>query len=508
MSSRSRGVAVVSAVCVLSACSSVSRPVASTLTAPTQSASTGEPSQGSAAPGSTRQSTTTGGALNSPRPGVLTTSAPSGSIASPGRAGVAVPPDGSLGAARRCGSPVKIGVSYSSDVGTAVGAAGGGAASGRAANYAEALKRMYQLGADEMNRRGGIAGCHIVLVYHDFKVASADGNDGQSQQECADFADDQHVFAVHPAWLESKVLVSCLHQRHVAVFPGQEMTFLPTTQDFATFRGTLYGPTHIGVDRLGPVVDRLHSHGFFGSDARVGILIDDDSGGTNRKLVNNLWKPRLKALGIPVASTFTYTHGDSSWMNAAVLQFKGAGVDHVLTSADSGGAVLLFTPVADSQGYHPRLGLTSISGAQKLKLSFLPARSKVGAMAVSWWLYDFAAGDGVGWDQPPRNPARERCVSLYRQQAAANGIGITAMFAWCDMLEVLHAAFAGTTGPPTNAALLRGVDGLSGGFHNAASFERTLLGRGRYDGGNLVRVMSWNPTKKNWDYVTSPAGLN
>lgn len=494
---------------LLTACTTVGRPTTATLREPAgvpSAPSAGTPVAGGA-PGVSAPLPGTSAVAGGGVPGTIVPDAPAGlpGGAAAGTTGQVVGPKA---AGRVCTSQVKIGVSYSSDVGTAVGALGGGAASGRAGNYAEALKRMYQLGADDLNRRGGIAGCKVVLAYHDFKVASADGNDAQSQQECADFADDQKVFAVHPAWLETKVLVSCLHSRRVPVFPGQEMTFLPTTKDFARYRGTLYGPTHIGVDRLGPVVDRLHANGFFGAGAKVGILIDNDSEGTNRHLVEALWKPRLKALRVPLASTFTYTHGDTSWMSAAVVQFKADGVTHVLTTADSGGAVLLFTPVADSQGYHPKLGLTSISGAQKLKLSFLPAASKVGAMAVSWWSYDFAAGDGVGWDKPPPNPARQRCVSIYRDAASANGIGLTALFAWCDMLEVLYAAFAGTSSPPTYRGLLQGVDRLNGSFHNAAGFERTLLGRERYDGGNLVRLMRWNTSKKNWDYFTAPSGLN
>src|SRR5205085_1342091 len=116
--------------------------------------------------------------------------------------------------------------------------------------------------------------------------------------------------------------------------------------------------------RLGAsFIDSLRAGGYFDQNAKVGILLADIGGGVNQHLAD-LWKSRLTALGIPVASTFTYTFptgysqfGDlASQMNSAALQFKTAGVDHVLTTPDNGLGGTFFTKAADPQGYHPRFG--------------------------------------------------------------------------------------------------------------------------------------------------------
>ena len=504
----------------VASCSTVTRPVdALGQVQPTSSASQAATSGGSVAPGTSaprgpgRGTSGTSTGISGSTTG---TSGASGAVTSGGSATAGGASSGGTSAAATCTKVLKIGVSYSSDFGAAVAAATGGSQSA-GSNYSESLKKMYSIGIEDLNRRGGLGGCKTQLALHDFKVAAADGFDGQSQQECADFGDDQKVFAVYPAWFESKVLVSCLAKRKVPVLPGPAISFFPTKADYAQFRGTLYGPTNVAVDRLGPVMDMFAAKGFFGPGAKVGFLVDDDSDGTNRRLVAKLWKPRLAALGVPVVSTFTYPHqngtsgsGDAAAaMSSAVVQFQRAGVTHVIPTPDDGAGVQYFTPVAHSQGYHPRLGVVSTSGAEMLNVTNgpVPAESKPGAMAVSWTLYDFAGDATGGWVRNPSNAARDRCLLLYKKEAAANNIAMPSLFPWCDTLNLLQLALAGSTGVPTSATLLAGVEGLGRTFQNVTGYGPAVLGSGRYDGGAKVRVMSWNSSAKNWDYISAPLAL-
>ena len=58
-----------------------------------------------------------------------------------------------------------------------------------------AIQQGYQLGIDEINRTGGLAGCRAALAMHDFQFLANDGWDGESQKECTDYTEDQHVLA-------------------------------------------------------------------------------------------------------------------------------------------------------------------------------------------------------------------------------------------------------------------------------------------------------------------------
>jgi len=505
----------VAGAATLTACSTVTRPADSLgvgqATVPTAT------SLGAGPPGAGADGGSVGGSAGSASGGLVGTGATGGTGGTAsGTTGAAgeLPTTGTA-TRRLCTKTLKIGVSYSSDFGAAVAAAGAGS-SAEGANYADTLKKFYSIGIHDLNRRGGLGGCKAELALHDFKVTAADGFDGQSQQECADFAEDQKVFAVYPAWFETEVLITCLQKHRIPVFPGPGMFYFPDKAAFAQYRGALYGPTHVAVDRLGPVMDMFHANGYF-KGAKVGFLLDEDNKGINRRLVEKLWKPRLAQLKVPVVATFasarppgTSGSGDqAAAMSSAVVQFQRAGVTHVITTPDNGGSVQVFAPVADSQGYHPRLGLVSTSGAEILALTngSVPAASKVGAMAVSWTLYDFAGRAGGGWERNPSNTARDACLKLYAKEAAANNFAMPSLFPWCDTLNLLYEGLKGAAGVPTAASLLQGVENLGKAFVNVTGYGPSRLGPGRYDGGERVRVMSWNSRSTNWDYVTGPLTL-
>lgn len=494
----------------LTACSTVTRPADSLgigqSTMSTSSAPPATTSTGAGRPGAGAAGGSVGGSVGSATRG---TGATGGTASGSTGAAGGLPTTGTV-TRPACTKTLKIGVSWSSDFGAAVAAAGAGS-SAEGSNYADALKKFYSIGIQDLNRRGGLGGCKAELALHDFKVTAADGFDGQSQQECSDFAEDQKVFAVYPAWFETEVLISCLQKHRIPVFPGPGMFYFPDKAAFAQYRGTLYGPTHVAVDRLGPVMDMFYANGYF-KGAKVGFLLDEDNKGINRRLVEKLWKPRLAQLKVPVVATFasarppgTSGSGDqAAAMSSAVVQFQRAGVTHVITTPDNGGSIQVFAPVADSQGYHPRLGLVSTSGAEILALTSgsVPAASKVGAMAVSWTLYDFAGRAGGGWERNPSNTARDACLKLYAKEAAANNFAMPSLFPWCDTLNLLYEALKGAASVPTAASLLQGVENLGKAFVNVTGYGPAPLGPGRYDGGEQVRVMSWNSRTTNWDYVT------
>ncbi len=413
--------------------------------------------------------------------------------------------DAAAAAGSTCSQTVKIGVSYSSDIATGLAAVGNPSAATQFGDYVQQQQALYQRMADDINARGGLAGCKVALVYHDFKALGSDGFSGESQTECSDFAEDQHVFAVISTTLENRTLVDCLAQHNVVnLFYG--FTYNPTAADLAKYRGYFYQPSYVAAHRYGPFIDQLAGAGYFPSGAKVGILLADDGSGVNTDLVNNVWKPRLAALGInPVVFTFhqieSYSDvaGVTSQLSAAVLQFKAAGVDHVMSTPDNGDAVIFFTQVADSQGFHPRYALTT--AAVPSAWGTEPASQRPNALTVSYSIGDLGAvDDDREVASNPPNDARAHCDALYQGQTG--NAPLATAYRVCDAFNFLAAALSGASAV-TADALLAGAENLgsslalSDGYSNA-----TFSPPGHYDGGSATRVMQWDEGSQVWRYVS------
>ena len=395
--------------------------------------------------------------------------------------------------ARACSKPVLIGASYSSDLATGLAAVGNPGAASTAAQYAANVQKSYQLGVDDLNKRGGVGGCPVQLDFFDFKSLGADGFDGQSQQECTHFAEDAKVALVYAAALESRVLIDCLREHRVPViFNGAE--YWPAQDDFAKNRSYLYRPSGLVIDRWGPFIDAYDSVGYFDKGAKVGILLDDDGSGHNQHLVNDIWKPKLAARGItPTVFTFQAIKGYSdvsrvtSQFASAVLQFKSQGITHVMTTPDASAVAIFFTQEAQSQDYHPRYALTTPSGAGTW--STVPDGQKPRAVAVSQVVSDFL-DDGVR-AQLPNNPNRAHCEALYRPQ------NLLVDYGWCAALDMLHAAL-GSSQALTVSSLLAGVEGLGASLVSAHGYGGTRFGPNHYDGLAAARAFTWDDAKNEW----------
>lgn len=408
-----------------------------------------------------------------------------------------------------CRSPLKIGLTWSDQDPAAFAAVGAGSDFANGAKAYEAnLKKMYQVGADDLNKRGGIGGCQIQLVWSDVKQVS-DTYPQQQQQACSELGDDQHVFAVFPMVREDNGLEACMAPRHVIVLEGGSGGVngnQPNASFLSKYRGLYYGTAVINYDRLGPAIDMLHKAGFFGKGAKVGILRSQDPAGENAHLANDIWKPRLATYGIPVASTFAYPQPQSvaqfgdlaNTFQSAVLQFQRAGVSHVLILPYAS-EFFLFARDADSQGYHPRLGLTDY--AYPGIMSLAPTASAHGAMDVSW-----TPGQWQTQTKPPSEPsnsARDRCISLYKKPAQAANQSPAAMLPWCDVLNFLHNALVRVTVRPTAALLLHAVEGLNSTFQSAEGFGPTRFSPNRYDGATQAQVMAWDTNTTTWQNASS-----
>ena len=419
-------------------------------------------------------------------------------------------PAGTAGS--NCAHAIKVGISYSSDESTGLSAVGNPGAAAQNANAVQQEQNAFQLIANSINASGGIGGCSLQLVYHDFKSLGSDGFSGESQTECTDFAQDQHVFAAIPTVLENKTVITCLGQAHVIDFYSSSSgTYQPNPNDFATYAGYLYQPDAISSHRFGAYIADLQRVGYLGSGAKVGILLADDGTGNNQYLVNNVWTPQLEAIGIkPVVFTFHAIQGYSDVADAtsqfdnAVLEFKAAGVNRVMFTPDGGDGTIFFTQTASSQNYSPRYALTSDSGPAAWSTE--PASERPGAVDLSWGLLD------LGTNATPAqvaaagsSPVRTRCNSILNGHTGATSP--STFYVVCDSLILMQQALRDATSV-TPQTLLSGVNALGTSFGDAAGYANaTFSAPNHYDGGSAVRVLAWNEAAQAWQFATGPLAV-
>jgi ABC-type branched-subunit amino acid transport system substrate-binding protein len=252
------------------------------------------------------------------------------------------------------------------------------------------------------------------------------------------------------------------------------------------------------MSRMGSFIDTLASGGYFDPGTKLGILIADDGTGRHQRLVDNVWKPRLAALGIPVVSTFTVSEpqdlgsslgNTSAQQQSAVLRFKAAGIDHVLLTP-SGGALSTFGPAAESQRYRPRYAMTSDdtpAGAATL----VPKAQLTNSVAVGW----LPVGDTGAQAAIPKNAATDRCLAIYKGQSPGFNV-----MQYCDAMFFLAAAY-GAGGQATATALQTGAERLGRSYTSTNSFGPSVFGPKRYDGASQVRLATFDAAKGAYLYT-------
>jgi len=482
------------ALVLAAACTSVER--AETVTAGVTDAEGTAGTAGSGEPGSELSSG------NSGAPGANGSGRPGGSAGTPDGAAAGAGPDFS---GCPLGRPLRLGVSFSSDLAAGLAAVGQPEAAAQAGTYTERQKAAYGAIAKAVNQSGGIGGCQVELAFHDFSSLASDGFDGQSQKECAYFAEDAKVFAAYSAALETETLVKCLADRGVvSLFDGAE--YAPIQRDFDRYRGHLYQPWAINTDRWGQFIDIWDRVGFFGDSAKVGILVADDGTGNGQKLAYEIWRPKLQSMGIDV-SVFEYqwirgyssVSDASTALSAAVLKFKSEGVTHVLPTPDGQAMSIFMTSIADSQGYRPAYGTTSFSGGTPITASDSQARNWVTIAFDTVTFRTSVTAAAPAEAKFPSNPARERCDAA----VATVQQGAHVFHNFCDTLFFLEAGLKGR-GEISPGALLAGADALGASLPNPSALGPTRWGPRRYDATAHVVAGKWNVNAGNFEVVSPP----
>lgn len=260
-------------------------------------------------------------------------------------------------------------------------------------------KRVVEALVADINRRGGVAGRKLLVVFHELDAQSSETAAQQEQGLCSTFTEDHEVLAVVGA--TGRLLRDCLAKRGVINVTGtiadlNEADFAasPTYYDAAGY--TMDGLSRSLVSALSAqryFTPWDHARGAAGGalPVKVGILVPDKPSWV--PVIRKVLLPELKAAGQPVAEeNVRFWHfpesaaGNSqavTEIQAIVLRFRSDNVTHVLPMEQN--SLAFFAPAAEGQGYRPRYGLTTATAAQAYAGSLVPYRQMHGAVGVGWF---------------------------------------------------------------------------------------------------------------------------
>ena len=342
-----------------------------------------------------------------------------------------------------------------------------------------------------LNAHGGIAGHQVKLVTHAINYLNTFSNaSAEYESTCAAFTQDAHI-QVAALYTNDPELVTCLSRRGVA--SDSDVYVVPQSlyrqQRYFSPAQMSYERGHVGM------IDALAARGFF-KNGKVGIFYDTKP---DYAPVLAAVKQGLAKHGIPVASTFgsalASAASGASDASSAVLQFRAAGVTHVLFIDLGGGLTYLFMNAAQSQAYTPKYALSSANNLAALAELGQPSQL-ANAEALGWMPGEATseqAQGAKGW-----GPTGKLCYSIMTKagvdmtNTSAAGTAILV----CDM--ILAAAAAGEASHDASPdGFLRGVGLLGRTYQSAVTFS-TVFSPTRHDGASATRFVRWGSSCSCW----------
>lgn len=320
----------------------------------------------------------TTGATTGRDPGASTGS--SGSTGAVTGGGSSLSPMGNASGARGAGS-VEVGFLVLQDVGKTLKTLG----------YSNLStgdgKRQATVSAGLMNASGGLAGHRVVPVI--FEV-SASGDSNQMQAACSLFFEDHKVRAVI-AVIVDQVVLACAKQHAVPIV---------ISSNGSLDSRALASNGHLAIPNMPPIengsaqlVDGLVAQGWFRpaqatEQVKIGLITHQNG---EYAPVQGVVAARLKAAGLTLADTYFMPDGKqaadvaaaSSAGKSAALKFRSEGINRVVVVDNHGFGADWFGVGANSQGYYPRLGVSSFSQPSTLP-AILTAQQLAGSAGIGW----------------------------------------------------------------------------------------------------------------------------
>ena len=259
---------------------------------------------------------------------------------------------------------------------------------GNAVSSSSDFKKAAKVVVEYINAHGGVAGRKLEAVLHEVNVGNeetASGRDQESQSACADWTQDHHVFAFQNAFSGNSV--PCAKATGTVVLSDPNAAGQPWLSEsmFKQARSVWYGPDMMLAERHDKnLVNALWNQGFFGRNAKVGVLIEDQPG--SKAGVAGGMIPALASHGIkPVAQVVYPDIFQSPWQNE-ILAMQRAGVDHILLSTTAGQSFpsLFLMRAAENQHYRPKWGMASDHWPVALGATGAPHAQMANIMGMGW----------------------------------------------------------------------------------------------------------------------------
>jgi ABC-type branched-subunit amino acid transport system substrate-binding protein len=370
---------------------------------------------------------------------------------------------------------IHIGINSQNDSSTAGGALGLSISLGDPAGDARAI-------ADAINRSGGVFGRKLVIdALDNASGATLADPASAAAQNCAYFTQDHPVVAMISVSdaIETDGFRACMIKARTPIVSISSIGV--DDVEAAALSPFFYAVTVANYSvaaRL--LVGRLKVQGWFNgwsattgspgpAKAKVGILNPATPFG---RRASAALKGAVEAEGY---STETFEHtaatvpSDSS---AAVLRFASNGVTHVIAVNTY---LLFFIPSAQSQGYHPRYGVTSYN-VPSVTQANVPRSEFRGAMGIGW--NPFTDVD-TAHDPGNVQPAKAECLAQLRAggqtftESDKDRLALTVALATCDAVRLIAQATKAASGLDPSA-LKQGVASVGPSFRTGGTFASGL----------------------------------
>lgn len=348
---------------------------------------------------------------------------------------------------------------------------------------------------NDINRKGGVFGRQVKVIFKDQSTVATAGDPNTAGNEaCTYFTQDNPVIAVlNPVTLmDVPSFRACLAKAKVPLFSASVAAV--DKQVGVSLQPHFYQLVAPPWDALAPVLlTRLKAQGWFNgwnpltgqagpNPVKVGVLTTNDDVG---KRVGKTVAATLKAAGH--GDAVVYESGGTGDFSGAVLQYSGNQVTHLIAvNAD----LYAFQISANSQGYKPRYGITSVNAPVTFLQTNSPKGQNNGALGVGWAPsldVDDARDPG---DFGPGETECRRMMTAAGQSFKGKRLAEAVAFAFCDGLRLI--AFAAAAGGGLSAdAIYAGVQKIAPTFQSGFSFASGLgVGRLFVPGG--VRDLAWD----------------
>jgi hypothetical protein len=378
---------------------------------------------------------------------------------------------------------IKIGIPYVTSPDKLNQSAGvTNATSGPQRDYAQAV-------IDDINAHGGLGGKTLVPVWHAYDATSTAPADVQDQAACADFTQDNHVFAAIGSG--SDTLLQCLSSAGTVMVDDNVSTYGASTfVKYPTFVELCCATLERLANEESTALTAQHffdpwntTTGKPGTGAaKVGVLSFDDP--AFKDAVNKVLVPELQAAGHSTQTFFARTPQTAADLQnltadikAAVLKFKSSGVTHVIIFESSGELSYFFYTDALQQHFFPRYGVNSADATQLLIDGKKVTGAQLnGAVGYSWTPFSDIPAKANSDTGKYANDTRKRCVAVMKAKGikfpSQNGEAIAVLY--CDELYFLQYA-VGHMGSTINASSwVQAVNGIGAGFVPGDTFGSYL----------------------------------